>query len=57
VVSIDLSQVEGNITDLTTYESRAYNLLDWKGRGYAMKSSEVLIEGDIPASAINLVEP
>lgn len=55
IVSIDLGQVDGDIIDLSTYQDRAYYLLDWKGRGYAMKSDEVLINGSVPASAINVV--
>jgi hypothetical protein len=55
IVSIDLGQVDGDIIDLSTYQDRNYYLLDWKGRGYAMKSEEVLINGSVPASAINLV--
>ena len=55
IVSIDLGQVNGEIIDLSTYQDRAYYLLDWKGRGYAMKSEEVLINGTVPASAIDLV--
>jgi RHS repeat-associated protein len=55
IVSIDLGQVDGDIIDLSTYQDRDYYLLDWKGRGYAMKSDEVLINGSVPASAIDLV--
>ena len=53
IVAIDLSQVDGEVTDLSTYEGREYNLLDAKGRGYAMKSEEVLIQGSIPPEAIS----
>jgi hypothetical protein len=55
IVSIDLGQVDGDIIDLSTYQDRDYYLLDSKGRGYAMKSEEVLINGSVPASAIDLV--
>ena len=51
-MSVDLSQAEGEITDLSTYEARQYNLLDWKGRGYAMKSDELVLEGWVPPTAI-----
>lgn len=52
LVAIDLNQVNGDIIDLSTYEDRLYYLLDWKGRGYAMKSTEVLIQGNVPPEAI-----
>jgi len=55
IVSIDLSQVDSPIIDLSTYQDRAYYLLDSKGRGYAMRSEEVLINGDVPASALDVV--
>ena len=55
IVSIDLGQVNGEIIDLSTYQDRDYYLLDWKGRGYALKSEEVLIDGNVPASAVDLV--
>ena len=52
---IDLSKVRREIIDLTTYEHRAYYLLDWKGRGYAMRSSEIVIDGWVPPEAITEV--
>ena len=55
IASIDLSQVPGEVTDLSTYENRDWYLLDAKGRGYAMKSEEVIIRGAIPPAAVGLV--
>jgi hypothetical protein len=55
IAVIDLSQVRGEIIDLTTYENRAYYLLDWKGRGFAMRSSEIVIDGWVPPEAITEV--
>ncbi|MEV7969978.1 polymorphic toxin-type HINT domain-containing protein [Sphaerisporangium sp. NPDC088356] len=52
LVEIDLDGVEGSIIDLSTHEARLFYLLDWKGRGYAMKSEEVLIEGSVPPHAV-----
>ena len=55
IAVIDLSMVQGEIIDLTTYENRAYYLLDWKGRGYAMRSSEMVIDGWVPPEAVTEV--
>uniref|UniRef100_UPI000A4E00E6 RHS repeat-associated core domain-containing protein n=1 Tax=Herbidospora sakaeratensis TaxID=564415 RepID=UPI000A4E00E6 len=56
IVAIDLGKVKGEIIDLSTYQDRAYHLLDWKGRGYAMKSEEVLINGSVPPNAVRVVD-
>ncbi|MGW4423233.1 RHS repeat-associated core domain-containing protein [Streptosporangium sp. NPDC004631] len=55
IVSINLGRVRAEIIDLSTYQDRAYHLLDAKGRGYAMRSEEVLINGGIPADALDLI--
>ncbi|WP_246110551.1 RHS repeat-associated core domain-containing protein [Saccharopolyspora dendranthemae] len=55
VVKIDLNEYRrsgGQVLDLSTREGREQHLRSATARGYAQGSSEVLLDGEVPASAI-----
>jgi len=54
VVAIDLSRIDGAIIDLSTEAGRNSFLRGITAKNFSAASSEVLIQGDVPAIAIKL---
>jgi len=56
IVQIDPSKIQGTITNLSTAAGRNANLRGNTAKNFAQASSEVLIQGTVPANAIKLIK-
>lgn len=56
IVEINRSGVNGTITDLSTAAGRNANLRGTTAKNWAGASSEVLIQGNVPASAMKVIK-